>query len=253
MDKKSFKLQMLAELKKSFIETLPERIAGFESQILALEKNQDFTRQYEELYRGIHSLKGSGGTHGIPVLTSICHQFEDFLNLSIIDDKIVNPNGIKGCLEYIDLLHHAVELLQKDADVSPLNSEISELYQRHFPKQLNALLVEPSKLYSQICQQILMDKNIRVTECSNGFQALERLLTQHFDVLVTSMETPMLNGLALIQAIRYANNENSQLNTILLTSKSDLTKADAQIDYVIGKDTQLATRLDEALDNVITQ
>ena len=37
----------------------------------------------QELYRNIHSLKGTGGTLDLPIITSICHQFESFFHKEI--------------------------------------------------------------------------------------------------------------------------------------------------------------------------
>ena len=69
--------QMLLQLRKTFLEDMPEKLDRLESLLLEIEKNGDGGEVFNELYRIVHSLKGSGGTHGLHIITTICHQLED--------------------------------------------------------------------------------------------------------------------------------------------------------------------------------
>jgi len=65
---------LLEGMRADFLAELPERCDSFDESILALEKSPDDREAFNELYRGVHSLKGSGGTHGLSIITTLCHQ-----------------------------------------------------------------------------------------------------------------------------------------------------------------------------------
>ncbi|MCL7452105.1 MAG: response regulator [Anaerolineae bacterium] len=47
-----------------------------------------------------------------------------------------------------------------------------------------------------------MPSGIEVTEASNGRQALERLATEHFDLIITDLFMPEVDGIELTEAVR---------------------------------------------------
>ena len=49
---------------------------------------------------------------------------------------------------------------------------------------------------------------------------LENLLINQYDLLISSLETPRLNGDALVAALRLARNNNKNIDAILITSRS---------------------------------
>jgi chemotaxis protein histidine kinase CheA len=71
---------LLASMREAFLDELPERCGHFDALILSLETSPDDREAFNELYRGVHSLKGSGGTHGLSIITTICHQLENLLS-----------------------------------------------------------------------------------------------------------------------------------------------------------------------------
>lgn len=51
-------------------------------------------------------------------------------------------------------------------------------------------------------------------------QALENLLINNYDLLISSFETPRLNGDVLVAALRLSRNFNKEIEIILITSRA---------------------------------
>ena len=45
-------------------------------------------------------------------------------------------------------------------------------------------------------------KQLRVTEADDGVDALKKLSQQHFDILITDINMPMMDGLKLVSMVR---------------------------------------------------
>ena len=61
--------KMLRQLRATFLDELPERLDRLDNLLLDIEKLGAATgEEFNELYRGVHSIKGSGGTHGLHII-----------------------------------------------------------------------------------------------------------------------------------------------------------------------------------------
>jgi chemotaxis protein histidine kinase CheA len=101
-------LQLLEQLKEIFLAELPDQCQELSTLILTLDKQPESHDIYEELYRAVHSLKGSAGTYGLHIISQICHHFEDLL--STLDDESTKIDAafIHNCLTYADLIQEAI-------------------------------------------------------------------------------------------------------------------------------------------------
>ncbi len=81
----------------------------FETALLALESDPSDTRQVDELFRHLHTLKGSGGLLGLSALNHLAHQAEDLVD-QIRDDKVQLHGGVvDALLNALDLFRIIVE------------------------------------------------------------------------------------------------------------------------------------------------
>jgi two-component system, chemotaxis family, chemotaxis protein CheY len=70
-------------------------------------------------------------------------------------------------------------------------------------KDFSCLVVEDSPMMRQLIVFALARiKNIVVTEADNGISALKELASARFDLVVTDINMPMMDGLKLVQRIR---------------------------------------------------
>jgi len=207
--------ELLDGLRNNFLEELPSRINLIEDNILSLKNNNS----YDELFRVIHSLKGSAGSYNLHEITKITHHLEDVM-LYFAQKKILSAeSSIDILLEYIDILQKTTTgLLENKTVFSNIEQLLSELYIRVFNETYEVLVVESSRSYSQLIENNLRGLPIQLTFATDGLLALEKLLVKKYSLLITSMETPPLNADALIAALRCTHSVNRDINALLITS-----------------------------------
>ncbi len=107
---------MLDALRKEFLNDLHGRIDDIEQLVLALPVHD----RHEELYRHIHGLKGSGGTHGLELLSFACHQIEEEMKRLNAAGELAEEVRIRLLLDYIDVLRSInIMALQPCPDENP--------------------------------------------------------------------------------------------------------------------------------------
>lgn len=68
---------------------------------------------------------------------------------------------------------------------------------------LHALVVEDSPTMRQLIVFALSRiKTLKVVEADDGVDALKKLSQQHFDILITDINMPMMDGLKLVSMVR---------------------------------------------------
>ena len=82
------------------------------------------------------------------------------------------------------------------------------------------LVVDDSSTVRKFVSVSLEMQGFSVTTACDGMDALEKLPTQKFDLVITDLNMPNMDGFELIRALR-DNNEYRELPVIILTSLSD--------------------------------
>lgn len=252
-DKLSSVERLIAGLRQNYLAELPEKFDEIENVILKLDKASSFAEAFVDLYRQIHSLKGTSGTFGLTLLSNICHQFEDALNL--IDQNFANINAdrIDICLRYVDLLRiSTVQTKAGTLDHAQTEQALAKIRDRLLPAEFHGLYVDSSKLGARVCADALEGTAFKITAVQDGLLALERLLQEKFDFLITSKELPRLNGVALLNAVRASETENANIKAVLITSKDNATTRFPNLfQSVIKKDSRMGASLLQALQSVL--
>lgn len=212
--------KLLAELRKSYIAELDSKCDGIEQRIMTLKVDDNFAENYDELFRHVHSLKGSAGAYGLPIITTICHRLEDHLRL--VDGKVEKRRGkdLDNWLAHVDLLRSAATAAVTNQDNSrEIEAQLDQIQDDALKQVLRALLVEPARSTSRMCALLLDESGYKVTTTQSGVEALQLALTDPYSVIVTSMELQKLNGLALLAALRLSHSTNAHAPFIMLTSQ----------------------------------
>ena len=86
-------------------------------------------------------------------------------------------------------------------------------------EQLHALVVEDSPTMRQLIVFALSRiKVLKVVEADDGVDALKKLSQQHFDILITDINMPMMDGLKLVSMVR-KDEVHNEIPIIIITTE----------------------------------
>ncbi len=238
---------LLDNLREAFLEEMPSRIDAIEQEVMGLPESEN----HDELFRIVHSLKGSAGTHNLHVLGKIAHDMEDVLLSLLQQQQLHHHASLRLLLDYIDIFRDATAaLLQTDTAPLDVDERLQALRQQVFAEKPNILVVEPSKMYASMVEYSLQSLAVNLTYVDDGLPALEHLLLNKYDVLISSMECPRLNGDALIAALRLTHNFNRDIKAVLITSRDMGSMAEETgFDVILDRKAVKEGRLHEVIQN----
>jgi CheY-like chemotaxis protein len=211
---------MLDLLKSDFLDSLSGKSDQIEELVLKLAGQNRQSARFEEVYRLIHSLKGAGGTHGLPIVSAICHYFEDLL---VNPDVEFNQQFITHALAINDLLKQ----ISRDGHSTGPNAlhsvaeRYEELQKTYSTGVTSILILESSKTMCLLLQRFLAGYHVRLTLMQDGLLALQRLIHEPVDLIIVSVELANLKGPALITAIQMNKALNANTPVIFLTSQTE--------------------------------
>lgn len=240
---------LLAEMQADFVGELPHRCDRLEEGVLALE--QGAPGAFDELYRQIHSLKGSGGMFGIPIITTICHQFESFIGVA---NKRVDKKAASTALAYVDLLRTTIAASGREAKaVAAIEAALEKMRLASLSGKASVLMVEPSDSVRLLYQGAIDAQSMQLVMMESGMAALERMLHEPFDLLVISRELPDLNAIAVVAALRESRCRNSKLPVILVSSNPAPVPPYVGIDALIRRDAKLLPALTRRVSEILAR
>ena len=242
---------MLAGMRTDFLADLLDRCSEFERLILDLEDAPGNRDLFDELYRGIHSVKGSGGTHGLPMVTTLCHQLEDLLT-EASSQKSFDTTFVAQTLSLVDLLRQVVVVCREPKpDYSAIEAALDA--QRRLTEQQCKLvmLAESSKVMSGLCQRVLESQSLLLTVVEDGLVALERLHNEPFDLIVVGRELQTLNGLALVSALRASDSPTRKVPVVMVTSNRQHIPPEAGVTTGLARDQKLMDTLHHEVQAIL--
>lgn len=84
---------------------------------------------------------------------------------------------------------------------------------------LHALVVEDSPTMRQLIVFALSRiKTLKVIEADDGVDALKKLSQQHFDILITDINMPMMDGLKLVSMVR-KDEVHKEIPIVIITTE----------------------------------
>lgn len=209
---------LLEHLREGFLNDLPSRVDAIEGEVMALKEADT----YDELFRMVHSLKGSAGSYDFHIVTKIAHGMEDVMLALIQRNQFFSESTVDILLKFIDIMRDTtISLRTTKTEALNLDERLEFLRGEVFTKSFKVLIVEPSKLYADMIEISLQGLPIDFTVVSDGLQALDKLLLNKYDLLITSLESLRLNGVALVAALRLVHSFNRKINAILITSRDE--------------------------------
>lgn len=240
---------LLAKMQSDFIDELPDLCDRLEKGVLALEGC--VPGAFDELFRNIHSLKGAGGTFGVHIITTICHQFESFISGA---KQRLDSKAASTALAYVDLLRKTILAKGRDAKgVAAIENTLEKMRQETLSGSVSVLMVDPSDTVRMLYQGLLNDKSIQLVIVAAGMEALGRMLHEPFDLLVISRELPDLNAIAVVAALRESRCRNSDIPVILVSSNLAAVPPYLGIQHIVRRDPKLMTTLAQHIPAILAK
>jgi chemotaxis protein histidine kinase CheA len=234
---------LLAEMQADFLDELPERCNRLEEGVFSLEHGE--RGAFDELFRQIHSLKGSGGMFGVPVITTICHQFESFIGST---NKSTDKKTASTALAYVDLLRTTITAKGRDPKgVASIEAALEKMRLESLSGKASVLIVEPSDTVRQLYQGAIDAQSIQLVMMDKGLATLERMLHESFDLLVISRELPDLNAVAVVAALRESRSRNSRIPVIVVSSNLTPVPSYLGVKALVQRDAKLLPTLTRSI------
>lgn len=98
------------KLKEIFIEEANEIIEKLDIDIINFEEDPEDKELLNELFRGVHTLKGSANSFGFSRLGEFVHHFEDVLDYYRNSEENVNTESIDTFLEAVDIIKAVMDV-----------------------------------------------------------------------------------------------------------------------------------------------
>ncbi len=242
---------LLAQMRAEFLTELPDRCDDFEELILDLEQSGENRESFHSLYRGVHSLKGSGGTHGLPLITTICHQLENLLSETEAR-QVFDATFVEATLVFVDLLRQIeVAERQDPPDYSAIEAKLEEQRAMSLQQRRPVLVIESSKVMAGLCQKALEEMDLQLTLVDDGLVALGRLLNESYELIIVGRELKTLNGIPLMAALRNTQCRNHNAPALLLTNRQDDIPEYVAFHAVISRDRYLSENLRDAVRHIL--
>jgi len=234
---------LLHKLRLGFAMDLDEHADWLETQLneIHISGSQDLLG---EVKRRVHSLKGSGGTYGLHLLSLVCHQFEDQLER---EGAGISAPQLQILIAHIDLLRDIAQRAIKEDE--PVFDDLElRMHQLIKPVSRGAcLVIEPTQLMQQLLYKLLIEKGYRVSLVDSGLTALQLLVKQPFDLIITARDTGDLDSQALAAAIKVSPGLNHTTPVILISSRVDHLHEPRHFDLVLQRNSLIAEKLDAYL------
>lgn len=236
------------DLRREYFQVLPEKIATIEGMLLAHERSR---KQLDmRVLREVHGIKGAAGTFGFAIASTICNQFEDDLNGFVERGGVGEAGETEHLLKYVDFLREAVEIAV-DASISEEEREqrwqlvVLELRSHSGLEKARIFVVDNSRITFGIIERGLVGKQVSISFCSDGYEALGRLLREDFDLVVVGKSVRGLCGPSLIAATRM-NRPKAPLFLMLSSDKYVPQVIEDAPDVVVLRDKNMAKSLSAA-------
>lgn len=231
--------ELLALLKLDFLEQVKQDCFELENLFLAMPISKDVDEDLNKIYRIIHNLKGAGGTHGLPLITAICHLFEDILcrnrKFKGFDTKLLDNS-----LQLIDLLRFAVsEFTNEESIICKIDAIRNSLKE----KNVSIMVLDSSKIISMLLEKAFSDMPVNLTIISDGIQALSRLIHEPINVIIASNNISSISGYAVVAAIKENDSINSDVPVLFFSDKFINKKAEYSNMKFFKKNEQLIQQL----------
>ncbi|HAS17337.1 MAG TPA: chemotaxis protein CheA, partial [Nitrospiraceae bacterium] len=118
----------MQDLMREFIAETEELLEGLDQHFVRLEESPGDPALINEIFRAVHSIKGSAGFLGFNRLVEVAHQSENILNKIRQNEMQAAPETIDIILESIDVLKTLLKEVKESSgelvDINPIKRKL---------------------------------------------------------------------------------------------------------------------------------
>ena len=181
---------------------------------IGIEKNQieNVFQEFRQAHDGIEKKFGGTGL-GLTISKRI---------ITLLGGDITATSELnKGSTFSINLPKNVAN----EADTTLYNQKENDNLIQEKLKEKNVLIIDDDKLQLQLMEEIFSPIFNKTTLINDASKAIPLLKTNHFDLVLTDIQMPKMDGFELIQILRDTE-ETNQIPVIALSGKRNLTQED---------------------------
>lgn len=246
---------VLAKLRAKYVSELPDKLNEIEDLAMAISKGEDADDNMLELYRRVHSIKGSAGSYGVSVVSAVCHRFEDRINEDQEDVVEGDRPFIDDTFRFVDLLREAADLVRAGTvDYSTIEAKLAAFGKdltAEDPVPVSVFLLDDTKTTAMLVRAAFKDEGVDLVSAESDLDALERLISERFDLAVCGLGVGRLGGLGLIAALKLSAGRSRDVTTVLLTTDpGSVSDTNPAPDYILDRGPEMLSALKDIVANV---
>jgi len=138
----------LKEILSEFLVETEEMIELLDQRFISLESDPTNRAMLDEIFRAMHSMKGSGGFLGFTRLVDVAHRAENILNKLRQGEMAVTPSVINVVLEAVDVVKLLVADIRESGtdvhvEVTDISAKLDNILAGQEPVQTEAAMPPP--------------------------------------------------------------------------------------------------------------
>lgn len=203
----------LSQFKQKFIEEAQGLLNNLDTVLLELEKTPDNSALVDQIFRIMHTLKGTGGMYGFTVITEVTHNLETIYDLVRNNKRTLDQTLIDFSFVSIDVLRNSLNQ-SNEQTISPQAQTLID--------KLASLNNQPTlpKKKKELPQPTL--PSIKKHSWNLQFTPNESLIDRGVNVIYIMQDLTTLGKYEILPDL--TGNDNASWNIILVTErqKSDI-------------------------------
>ncbi|NDV64048.1 response regulator [Bacteroides sp. 224] len=177
-------------------------------------KQEDKERIFQEFTR----LPGAQGEEGVGLGLSIVNKLVQLLEGTI---KVESTEG-KGSVFTV-----SIPLCPAAEGAEPKEQEDEKATLAVLEKPMKVLLIDDDKLQLDMTAAMLQQQGVTTVCCQQLEELIEQLRYDTFDILLTDVQMPAINGFDLLKLLRASNIQQAKhIPVVAVTARSEMSEAD---------------------------
>lgn len=199
-----------------FYEEFANKLNSLENALIDIQENYDDKESVNEIFRSIHTVKGTADLLGMFEVVTLTHKAEDILELVRSDQFKFDYELVELFVEFKKYIALAVENVSKGIFNDPKMEALYIHFEKEFKKTVaraseesynedvekNILIVDQSSIVRYTIKRILNELGHNVIMADNGIDGFKKLKENNIDLLFCDLSTPKISVESMLGKIR---------------------------------------------------